>query len=81
MTCEPDELFSSLMSYEPVAADSLSAVAAEFNDLVLKADVGIIDVAWARKQGVTDKVSTLVRELQDKTRELEIQFNDVLDGN
>lgn len=65
----------------PVAADSLSAVAAEFNDLVLKADVGIIDVAWARKQGVTDKVSTLVRELQDKTRELEIQFSDVLDGN
>ncbi len=65
----------------PVAADSLSAVAAEFNDLVLKADVGIIDVAWARKQGVTDKVGTLVRELQDKTRELEIQFNDVLDGN
>ena len=28
MTSEPDELFSSLMSYEPVAADSLPAVQA-----------------------------------------------------
>jgi len=65
----------------PVAAASLAAVAAEFNDLVLKADVGIIDVAWARKQGVTDKVSELVRQQSERTKELESQFSDVLEGN
>jgi len=65
----------------PVATETLTTVAHEFQDLVLKADVGIIDVAWARKQGVTDKVSTVVREQQDRTRELETEFQDVLEGN
>jgi hypothetical protein len=65
----------------PVATQTLNTVAHEFQDLVLKADVGIIDVAWARKQGVTDKVSTVVREQQDRTRELETEFQDVLEGN
>ncbi|MFO0726094.1 MAG: tetratricopeptide repeat protein [Myxococcota bacterium] len=65
----------------PVATDTLKTVAHEFQDLVLKADVGIIDVAWARKQGVTDKVSNVVREQQDRTRELETEFQDVLEGN
>jgi hypothetical protein len=48
---------------------------------VLKADVGIIDVAWARKQQVTDRVAKVVREQQDRTRELETEFQDVIQGN
>jgi ribosome biogenesis protein Tsr3 len=65
----------------PVASAALRAVSQEFNELVLKADVGIIDVAWARKQQVTDRVAKVVREQQDRTRELETEFQDVIQGN
>jgi tetratricopeptide (TPR) repeat protein len=65
----------------PVATQTLNTVAEEFKGLVLKADVGIIDVAWARKQGVTTKISELVQEQQEHTRELELEFSDVLEGN
>lgn len=65
----------------PVATETLHTVADEFKQLVLRADVGIIDVAWARKQGITDKVGELVQEQQEKTRELELEFSDVLEGN
>jgi TolA-binding protein len=62
----------------PVATRSLGAVGEQFKSLVLKADVGIIDVAWARKQSETDKVNTLIKESQDRTVELETEFTDVL---
>jgi tetratricopeptide (TPR) repeat protein len=65
----------------PVASAALRAVSQEFNELVLKADVGIIDVAWARKQQVTDRVAKVVREQQDRTREMETEFQDVIQGN
>lgn len=65
----------------PVAIDTLRTVATQFKDIVLKADVGIIDVAWARKQGVTTKVAGLVRDQQARTQELEAEFSDVLEGN
>lgn len=62
----------------PVASRTLLAVGEQFNDLVLKADVGIIDVAWARKQAETERVNTLIREQQDRQNELETEFEDVL---
>lgn len=62
----------------PVAERTLDAVSAQFNDLVLKADVGIIDVAWARKREETDRVSELIREQQQRTQEFESEFADVL---
>lgn len=65
-------------SLGPVASQALTDVAEEFKGLVLKADVGIIDVAWARKQSVTQKVGSLVQEQQQRVRELETEFADVL---
>lgn len=62
----------------PVASQTLVAVGKQFNDLVLKADVGIIDVAWARKQAETKKVNELIREQQERQNELENEFEDVL---
>lgn len=62
----------------PVADRTLAAVGKQFRDLVLKADVGIIDVAWARKQGETDKVNDLIREQQRRNQELEAEFVDFL---
>jgi hypothetical protein len=65
-------------SLGPVASRALVEVAEEFKGLVLKADVGVIDVAWARKQFVTKQVGELVQEQQQRIRELETEFADVL---
>jgi tetratricopeptide (TPR) repeat protein len=62
----------------PIATRTLDAVGEQFRSLVLRADVGIIDVAWARKQAETDKVNTLIKEQRDRTQELEEEFSDVL---
>ena len=40
--------------------------------------LGIIDVAWARKQAETKKVNELIREQQERQNELENEFEDVL---
>jgi tetratricopeptide (TPR) repeat protein len=62
----------------PVANRTLDTVSQQFDSLVLRADVGIIDVAWARKQGETEKVNNLVKEQRERTQELEDEFADVL---
>ena len=60
----------------PVARDSLAAVVDQFRKLVRKADVGIIDVAWARKQAESNKVNQLVQNQQTQVQELEDAFSD-----
>ena len=62
----------------PVARQTLNSVGRQFRNLVLKADVGIIDVAWARKQAQTEKVNTIIQEQQRAVRELELEFADAL---
>jgi chromosome segregation ATPase len=62
----------------PVATRTLNRVGSQFREFVLQADVGIIDVAWARKQAETTKVNDLIKEQQDRTSELEAEFSDVL---
>ena len=63
----------------PVAASSLSAVAGEFRNLVLRAEVGMFDVAWARKEAETKQVNELVQQQQQQMRELESEFSDELE--
>ena len=62
----------------PVAKETLNNVGDQFSELVLKADVGIIDVAWARKRDQTDKVNNIIQEQQRAVRELELEFADAL---
>ncbi len=63
----------------PVARASLASVANAFRDLVRRADVGIIDVAWSRKQEKTRKVNEVVQRQQTQVQELEDEFSDVLE--
>lgn len=63
----------------PVAEETMREVGTEFETLVLKADVGILDVAWARKKARTDKVTELVRELRRRSSELEDEFAQILE--
>jgi tetratricopeptide (TPR) repeat protein len=56
-----------------IAFRSFSAVRAQFYKLVLKADVGIVDVAWSRKRERVEKIQQLS---QQKASELEAMDRD-----
>jgi tetratricopeptide (TPR) repeat protein len=61
-----------------VAAGSLRDVKTRFDNIVLRADVGIVDVAWALKEVQTHEIS---RRVSDQRRELQVldeEFSDVL---
>jgi tetratricopeptide (TPR) repeat protein len=60
----------------PVAMASLEGVMNEFNDLVMKADVGIIDVAWARKEEKTKRVNAAVDDEQQSLRNLAVEYSE-----
>ncbi len=61
-----------------IAFDSFRRVRGQFYDLVLKADVGVVDVAFTRKR---DKTSDIQKEAAQKDRELKAldeEFKEVL---
>ncbi len=61
-----------------IAYDSIRRVRQQFYDLVLKADVGMVDVGFTRKQ---DKTANIQKLSADKDRELnalDAEFKDVL---
>ncbi|MBW2260462.1 MAG: tetratricopeptide repeat protein [Deltaproteobacteria bacterium] len=50
----------------------------KFGDLILKADVGIIDVAWSRKEEHRHRVQYLTSERLDKLQMLDDEFSEIL---
>ncbi len=52
-----------------------------FYDLVLRADVGKIDVAWARREDHRVRIDTLTRERARELQALDDEFRDVMDEN
>lgn len=61
-----------------VTAASFRAIADRLYQIVVRADVGIIDVAWALKQSKTDENSRLVREKKRELKLLDDEFKEVL---
>ncbi len=61
-----------------IAYDSVGAVRRQFYDLVLRSDVGIIDVAWARKSDRSREIQKLVEEKDLQLRALERDFREVM---
>ncbi len=61
-----------------IAFASFRQVRRSFYDLVLKADVGIIDVAWTRKKNETDKIQKLATDEDRELRLLDDDFKEVL---
>ncbi len=57
---------------------SFKRVRREFYDLVLKADVGLVDVAWSRKQEKTNKIQALSKEKDRELKALDTDFKEVL---
>ncbi|WP_426749992.1 tetratricopeptide repeat protein [Myxococcus sp. Y35] len=61
-----------------IAYDSIRRVRQQFYDLVLKADVGVVDVAFNEKQDKTTDIQTLSTQKDEALRELDAEFRDVL---
>lgn len=61
-----------------IAGHSFVRLSRQFYDFVLKADVGQIDVAWARKKQRSDRISDLVKDRDAETKYLQDRFKDVL---
>ncbi|MFP2932419.1 tetratricopeptide repeat protein [Pyxidicoccus sp. 3LG] len=60
-----------------IAYDSIRRVRQQFYDLVLKADVGVVDVAFTEKQDKTTEMQRLAAEKEQALRELDAEFQDV----
>jgi hypothetical protein len=52
-----------------------------FYDLVLRADVGKIDVSWARREDHRLRIDALTRERARELQALDDEFRDVMDQN
>ncbi len=61
-----------------IAFESFRRVRQSFYDLVLKADVGVVDVAFTRKQDVTGAIQKLATEKDRELRQLDEEFKEVL---
>jgi hypothetical protein len=61
-----------------IAYDSFRRVRQQFYDLVLKGDVGIVDVAFTRKQDKTSEIQKLSAQKDKELRALEKDFREVL---
>ena len=62
-----------------VAFRALEEVRGKFYQIVLEADVGLLDVAWGRKQRVTDDIAELNRKQATERKRLYEEFKGVLD--
>ena len=57
---------------------SFRDVAQKFYEIVVRSEVGIIDVAWALKDSKSKEVSSLVRQRKRDLKMLDDEFKEVL---
>jgi tetratricopeptide (TPR) repeat protein len=60
-----------------VAFENFSSVRNRFHEMILQADVGIIDVAWLRKEEHTARITELTKGRIDEIKVLEDEFQEV----
>ncbi len=61
-----------------IAVRSIADVRGQFYRLVLKADVGIVDVAWSRKRQRLEKIQTLAVQKAAEVDQLDREFRATL---
>jgi len=64
-----------------VTFENYQRVQRRFYDLVLRADVGRIDVSWAEREEHRMRVEMLTRERVRETQALDDEFREVMDGS
>ena len=62
-----------------IALESFRQVRGQFYDLVLKADVGLVDVAWQRKRDRIDRIQHLALEKAADLSALDSEYKSVLE--
>ena len=60
-------------------AASLSTVKAKFYDIVIRTDVGNVDVAWSQKEDNDDDLKRLNLARARELKQLHDEFHDILD--
>jgi hypothetical protein len=61
-----------------MAYDSFRRVRRQFYDLVLKADVGVVDSAFTKKQAQTTSIQKVASQKEEELRALDQDFQPVL---
>jgi septal ring-binding cell division protein DamX len=61
-------------------AASFQSVKARFYDIVIRSDVGNLDVAWSQKEDIDDDLKRLNLSRQRELKQLKDEFKDVLDA-
>ena len=61
-----------------ITTESFERVGRIFGDIILKADVGVIDTAWAEKRERTDSITALEEKKQKELKSLADEFSEVL---
>jgi len=61
-----------------MAYDSFRRVRRQFYDLVLKADVGVVDTAFTKKQATTTGIQKVASQKEEELRALDEEFRPVL---
>ncbi|HEX3480401.1 MAG TPA: tetratricopeptide repeat protein [Kofleriaceae bacterium] len=61
-------------------AASFQSVKARFYDIVIRTDVGNVDVAWSQKEDIDDDLKRLNLSRQRELKQLKDEFKDVLDA-
>ena len=64
---------------DQIALASLGQVQQQFHNIVLRADVGVVDVAWALKEQETQRINRRVDEQQRELHILDSEFSEVLE--
>jgi hypothetical protein len=59
---------------------SFKTVKEKFYDIVVRTDVGTVDVAWAQKEDVQDDLKRLNLSRQRELKQLHDEFKDILEG-
>ncbi len=62
-----------------VSTAAFENVKKRFNSVILRADVGILDVAWGRKESRTKKITDLVEERNVQLERLRQEFGEIAD--
>ena len=59
---------------------SFKDVKAKFYDVIIRTDVGNVDVSWSQKEDADDDVKRLNLSRQRELKQLKDEFKDILDG-
>ncbi|MDR0966558.1 MAG: tetratricopeptide repeat protein [Myxococcales bacterium] len=61
-----------------IAFQSFTRLLGRFYDAMVKAEVGLVDIAWTRKQNLTEKIQSLASQKDGELRSLELDFKEAL---